>query len=131
MEIGGKTLTCQRASTAAKTASLPAGATAGQPTRVVQLMNMITPEVLKDDEEFEDIKLDIEEECERFGKVRSLVIPRPLEGQEVPGEGKIFVEFDDVQSAQKAQLALAGRKFDNRTVVTSFFDEERYTKRNF
>jgi splicing factor U2AF subunit len=85
-----------------------------------------------DDEEYEDIVADIRDECEKFGAVRSLHIPRPArDGGEVRGLGKIFVEFHDVGSARIAQQSLAGRKFAGRTVVTSFVSEERYHGRQF
>lgn len=38
-------------------------------TEVMMLVNMTTREELLDDEEFADIELDIQEECENFGKV--------------------------------------------------------------
>lgn len=51
---------------------------------------MVTPEELKDEEEYEDILEDIREECNKYGVVRSLEIPRPIEGIDVPGCGKVF-----------------------------------------
>lgn len=39
---------------------------------------MVSVDELKDNEEFEDLKEDVEEECTRFGKVVSMVIPRPV-----------------------------------------------------
>ena len=44
---------------------------------------------------------------------------------------QIFVEFANPTEAQKAQQALAGRKFANRVVVVSFFDPEKYHRRDF
>lgn len=38
---------------------------------------MVSLDELKDDEEFSDLKEDVEEECKRFGKVVDMVIPRP------------------------------------------------------
>ena len=93
---------------------------------------MVTPEELKDDEEYEEIVDDIREECNRHGAVRSIEIPRPLEGvEDVPGVGKVFVEFVSVSDCVKAQQALTGRKFANRIVVTSFYEPERYHRRDF
>ncbi|KAK0427560.1 hypothetical protein QR680_010294 [Steinernema hermaphroditum] len=100
---------------------------AGQPTEVLCLMNMVTEEDLKDDEEYEDIVEDIREECLKYGHVRSLEIPRPG----MVGVGKVFVEFSDANECQKAQAALTGRKFANRVVVTSYFDPECYRERKF
>ena len=58
-------------------------------------------------------------------------IPRPQDGVEVMGVGKIFVEFEAIGDAIKAQTALSGRKFSNRVVMTTFFDPESYHTRNF
>jgi len=44
---------------------------------------------------------------------------------------QIFVEFSDIDESQKAQQSLAGRKFANRVVVTSFFDLDKYHRREF
>lgn len=52
-------------------------------------MNMVTPDELKDDEEFEDLQEDVREECTKYGYVRSIEIPRPIEGVDVPGVGKV------------------------------------------
>lgn len=154
-------------------------------TEVLCLMNMVDPEELRDDEEYEDIKEDIKDECSKYGVVRSIEIPRPCKvanesGQDsddedhddlhgaddmndnnnyntnnrrsisnnkrknrrnqqlenelekpVPGLGKVFVEFDSPTEAQRAQLNLAGRRFSNRVVVTSYFDRHRYKNKEF
>jgi len=54
-----------------------------------------------------------------------------MAGVDVPGVGKVFVEFTTVGECQKAQHALAGRKFANRVVVTSYFDPDLYHRRQF
>lgn len=50
---------------------------------------MVTNDELKDEEEYEDICEDIKEECSKYGVVRSLEIPRPIDGVDVPGCGKV------------------------------------------
>lgn len=51
-------------------------------------------------------------------------IPRPSGGsRQSAGVGKIYVKFDTPESAGKALRALAGRKFADRTVVTTYFSE--------
>jgi splicing factor U2AF subunit len=51
-------------------------------------------------------------------------VPRPTGGsRQSNGVGKIFVKFDTPESAGKALRALAGRKFADRTVVTTYFSE--------
>jgi len=145
MQLGDKKLIVQRASVGAKNVvgmnMLPASVQIpgmqggmsgpGLPTEVLCLLNMVTEEELRDEEEYEDILEDIREECSKYGEVRSLEIPRPLPGVDVPGVGKVFVEFCSDGECQKAQHALSGRRFSNRTVVTSYFDPDKYHRREF
>uniref|UniRef100_A0A671LR11 Splicing factor U2AF subunit n=1 Tax=Sinocyclocheilus anshuiensis TaxID=1608454 RepID=A0A671LR11_9TELE len=71
------------------------------------------------------------DECSKYGQVKSIEIPRPVDGLEVPGTGKIFVEFTTVFDSQKAMQALTGRKFANRVVVTKYCDPDAYHRRDF
>lgn len=67
---------------------------------------------------------DVREECAKFGKVLELKAPRPSGGsRQSAGVGKVFVKFDSTDSAHQALTALAGRKFADRTVVTTYFPE--------
>lgn len=51
-------------------------------------------------------------------------IPRPSGGsRQSAGVGKIYVKFETADQTTKALTALAGRKFADRTVVTSYFPE--------
>jgi splicing factor U2AF 65 kDa subunit len=52
-------------------------------------------------------------------------------GVDVPGCGKVFVEFNSILDCQHAQQALTGRKFSDRVVVTSYFDPDSYHRREF
>jgi len=144
MQLGDKKLVVQRAIVGAKNNTnitqmpvqiqvpgLQLQGTSGPATEVLCLMNMVTPDELKDDEEYEDIIDDIREECGRYGNVRSIEIPRPVDGVEVPGVGKVFVEFSGVSECQKAQQSLTGRKFAARVVVTSYYEPDRYHRRDF
>lgn len=107
MQFGDKKLIVQRASVGAKSGPLaqPGVAMAmpvqiqvpgfqttglGQPTEILCLMNMVTPEELVDDEEYEDILEDVKEECSKYGYVKSVEIPRPVDGVDVPGLGKVI-----------------------------------------
>ena len=51
-------------------------------------------------------------------------IPRPSGGsRQSNGVGKIFIKYEGTDGARKALQALAGRKFQDRTVVTTYFSE--------
>ena len=110
--------------------------------RVLQLLNMVTAEELIDNEDYQgifpvccgsngqgadavaEILEDVKEECEKYGPVLDIKVPRPTMGsRQSAGVGKIFVKFDTVEAARKALQSLAGRKFADRTVVTTYFSE--------
>lgn len=52
---------------------------------------MVTLDELKDEEEYKDISEDVREECNKYGTIQSLEIPRPIEGIDVPGCGKVIL----------------------------------------
>lgn len=67
---------------------------------------------------------DVRDECSKFGTIVDMKVPRPSGGsKQSAGVGKIYVKFDTPESATKALQALAGRKFADRTVVTTYFPE--------
>lgn len=147
MQLGDKKLTVQRASVGNKAdGSVPSEPAVqiqvqgmamsqvggiGPATEILVLMNMVSNEELTDDEEYEEILEDVKEECTKYGTVRSLEVPRPIEGVSVPGVGKVFVEFASSADCAKAQQSLSGRKFANRVVITSYYDPEKYHRREF
>lgn len=77
------------------------------------------------------IRQDVIEVCEKFGTVECVVIPRPVQGQLVPGVGKVFVEFKEKDQTKKAVEKLAGTAHAGRTVLTSFFMYEKYLSGDF
>lgn len=112
--------------------------------RVLQLLNMVTADELIDNDDYEgkffpppnyiqrqksniqiiEICEDVQEECAKYGKIVDLKVPRPTgSSRQAAGVGKIFVKFDTPESATNALKALAGRKFADRTVVTTYFSE--------
>lgn len=134
MPLGDKKLIVQRASVGSKTMpaqlSIPGVdlSKAITATNVLCLMNMVTADELENDETYDEIFDDIREECAKFGKIRSLQIPRPSSDFPVTGVGKIFIEYTSPQEASTASEALAGRKFQSRIVVTSYYDPEMYAR---
>jgi len=102
------------------------------PSRVLVLKNMVQLAELQIDEEYQEIYEDVKEECEKYGKVLSLKIPRPKPGQtNAPGVGKIYVEYSSVEEAKEARKILQGRTFDEHTVEVAYHNEEKYAKDDF
>jgi len=101
-------------------------------SNVLALLQMVTSDDLKDDEEYQEIVEDIRDECSKYGTVKSITIPRPNpDGNEVQGVGKVFVEFEAVEQAKMARESLQGRTFESRTVVAQFFDIKKYENKDF
>lgn len=130
MQLGDKKLIVQRASVGAKNTSiggqvapvqiqvpgLSLVGTGGPPTEVLCLLNMVTPDELRDEEEYEDILEDIKEECNKYGVVRSVEIPRPIEGVEVPGCGKVYImKASSFGVLNKNAFLLSHRSLSNST----------------
>jgi splicing factor U2AF subunit len=93
-------------------------------SRVLVLLNMVTGDDLMDADEYDDILQDVQDECKKFGRVVDLQIPRPLgRSGEGPGVGKIFVRFETEEECEAALRGIAGRKFQERTVVSSYYPE--------
>jgi splicing factor U2AF subunit len=101
--------------------------------RIIQLLNCVTAKDLMEDASYQFIYKDIMQEVSKIGKVKSIKIPRPandytpgLQQFSEPGLGKIFVEFEDDEVAFKAIMSLAGRQYNDRTVLCAFYDGEDY-----
>mmetsp|Transcript_16058 Transcript_16058/g.28845 ORF Transcript_16058/g.28845 Transcript_16058/m.28845 type:complete len:428 (+) Transcript_16058:1-1284(+) len=94
------------------------------PTNVLVLLNMVTREELKDAEEYNDILVDIEEECNKFGTLKKVLIPRP--GYGIQGVGKVFVEYDKVEDAEAALEKLRGRRFAQNIVDGGFWPIDQW-----
>lgn len=112
MQLGDKKLIVQLASIGAKTGTVPLAPGAvnapvqvqvpglnllpgagSNVTEVLCLLNMVAEDELTDDDEYEEILDDVKEECNKYGAVKSIEIPRPISGVDVPGVGKVMIIF--------------------------------------
>ncbi|OBA23444.1 hypothetical protein METBIDRAFT_35511 [Metschnikowia bicuspidata var. bicuspidata NRRL YB-4993] len=101
--------------------------------KVIQLINVVTAADLTDEESFRFIEQDIQHEANSFGKVVSMKIPRPPHDYSAgilqltqPGIGKIYIEFESEQVALSALMSMAGRSYNDRTVLCAFYSHEDY-----
>ncbi|KAG8381450.1 hypothetical protein BUALT_Bualt06G0123200 [Buddleja alternifolia] len=101
-------------------------------TKVVCLTQVVTPDELINDDEYEDIVEDMKTECEKFGSLVNVIIPRPHpNGEMAPGVGKVFLEYADIESATKARQGLNGRKFGGNQVVAVFYPENKFSEGDY
>jgi len=98
-----------------------------QPSRFLKMENMVTQAELGVVEEYEDILLDVTDECNNHGKVNRVEIPKPGS----PDCGKIFVVYDQIEGALAAKHKLNGRKFNERTIVITFLREDEFAAKGF
>lgn len=96
-------------------------------TRVVQLCNMLNEDDLDDDAEYNDILEDTKEECSQYGQLISVIIPK----KGLPGVGKIFLEYASSDDAARAVEGLQGRTFDGKLVQATFFDEAKFSAKQY
>lgn len=137
LDIGGAEITVQRApdeTTHPEFTELVkacSGKSVQKPTAVIKLENMVQESDLNDDEEYEDLKLDVEEECEKFGKVEACEIPRPKNGETVSGTGNIYVRFETSEVAAAAIKGLKGRKFAGKLVEATYYPVDKFESKSF
>ncbi|KAK7030721.1 hypothetical protein R3P38DRAFT_2930144 [Favolaschia claudopus] len=164
MELGDKFLVVQRASVGAKSGIIPnlpydqfpeiprpimpAGDSSSSDARILLMLNMVTPEDLMQDDDYGDLYDDVKEECQNFGQVEDLRIPRPVKKEKkwAPGEaggqmaaqdaqrideaagvGRVYVKYVDSESANRALKGLAGRSFAGRSIIATVLSEDSQT----
>uniref|UniRef100_A0A1D1XKA3 Splicing factor U2af large subunit n=1 Tax=Anthurium amnicola TaxID=1678845 RepID=A0A1D1XKA3_9ARAE len=102
------------------------------PTKVVCLTQVVSADELKDDEEYEDIMEDMRTEGGKYGKLVNVVIPRPNpNGDPVPGVGKVFLEYEDLDGSYSTKTGLHGRKFGGNEVVAVYNAENKFAEGNY
>ena len=94
------------------------------PTRILRFVNMFRE---KNSGDIEDILLDIQEECEKFGEVVSVRTNK----RNTTNDYDVYIEYRQAEDCCKAQSALIGRCFDNRCVVATFFPGQHFQTNYF
>ncbi|SGY85161.1 BQ5605_C009g05742 [Microbotryum silenes-dioicae] len=104
------------------------------PTKALQILNMVAPDELTNDQDYTEIIEDVRDECAKFGTVHQVRIPRPIitstgrvdvkASEAVKDLGKVFVLFDAKEQTTEAMKAIAGRQFGGRVCICAYADEE-------
>ena len=145
--VGEQRLVCKRA-VPEKDEREEVQETSDTPTRAMTMLNMVTPEELEDDQEYQDILEDVREECTKYGTITDIRIPRPAAtlqsdasrswqrradnnpdaplGKERVGVGRVYVQFATEAQCTAALQAIAGRQFDGRMVICAYIKDEAW-----
>ncbi|GMJ07928.1 hypothetical protein like AT4G36690 [Hibiscus trionum] len=95
-------------------------------TKVVCLTQAISEDDLRDDKKYGDSVEDMRQEGGKYGALVNVVIPRPnTNGEPLPGIGKVFLEYSDVEGSRKAQAAMNGRRFGDNQVIVVFYPKNK------
>ena len=86
------------------------------PTCIILVHNMFDKDEETDEGWDEDIRLDFEEECAKFGKIVNVLVM-----SKEPG-GKIYTTFSNASEAKVCASNLAGRWFDKRQLRVEFVE---------
>ena len=95
------------------------GSNSQQPTCILVLHNMVMDEDLSSNEGYTDLFDEVKGECEKFGRLVSMKIPRPQDGYVPTAVKKIFLEYVSPSDACNAERELGGRAFGPNVVHVS------------
>jgi len=96
-------------------------------SRILVLHNMVTNDDFVTDEDYEGLKDEVKEECEKYGSLISMNIPHPKQNYPPSALRKIFLEYANIQDAMNAERELGGRQFGPNTVEVTYFNESEYS----
>lgn len=102
-----------------------------QETRVLLLENMVGAADLDTELKSRGVHREVKIECQKYGHVTRIMIPRPGYVKGDFGVGKVFVMYDHVESAIRAKSAFERKMFDGVQIKASFYNEYRFNNRNF
>ena len=102
------------------------------PTTVIRLSNIVTENDLSDSECYIDLETDIYDECNKYGIVLSVVIPKQKDVKMgVNGVGDIFVYFSEVEHAMKARDVLVSRTYNGNPIKIVYYPENLFKMQRF
>ncbi|CAI0555193.1 unnamed protein product [Linum tenue] len=91
----------------------PAFESIGKPSVCLLLQNMFDPSTETEPDFDVDIKDDVEEECSKYGHVKHIYV-------EKNSAGFVYLRFDTVEAAARAQAAMHMRWFARRSISATF-----------
>eukprot|EP00470_Lotharella_oceanica_P016394 CAMPEP_0170180586 /NCGR_PEP_ID=MMETSP0040_2-20121228/22385_1 /TAXON_ID=641309 /ORGANISM="Lotharella oceanica, Strain CCMP622" /LENGTH=223 /DNA_ID=CAMNT_0010425283 /DNA_START=244 /DNA_END=915 /DNA_ORIENTATION=+ len=119
----------------------------GEPSPILVLLNMVKPHDLIEEEEFNEIRNEIGNECSKFGHLVDVIIPRPGEQnfddeddddddddddeKAIPGLGRVFLQYATKEDATNARQTLHGRRFSDNLVEARFYPVDKFEAKDY
>ena len=102
------------------------------PSKVLCLNSIIKGIDIEEEEKYNEIKEDLKNECEKYGKVLEVFMPRKdVEDNDTPGMGNAYVMFDNVEQSKLARKFLSMKKFNNKLIYIQYIPEENFINKKF
>lgn len=97
------------------------------PSRILCLKRIVKNSDMQMESEYLDIIEDIRSECQKYGKIESVAMPKPGE----KGAGNAYIAYETVEEAMNARRALGSKRFSGKFVEASFHPEVMYLEKDF
>ncbi|GKU95161.1 hypothetical protein SLEP1_g8556 [Rubroshorea leprosula] len=91
----------------------------GQPSECLLLKNMFDPATETEPDFDLDIKEDVEEECNKYGRVKHIYVDKN-------SAGFVYLRFESIEAAAGAQRAMHMRWFAGRSIAAKFMEPHEY-----
>ena len=102
------------------------------PTKVLCLNSIIRGLDIEEDEKYNEIKEDLKNECEKYGKVLDIFMPRKdVEDNETPGMGNAYIMFESVEQSKLARKFLSMKRFNNKLIYIQYIPEDNFINKKF
>ena len=102
------------------------------PTKVLCLNSIIKGLDIEDEDKYNEIVEDIKNECEKYGHVLDVFMPRKdIDDNETPGMGNAYVMFENVEESKLARRFLSLKRFNNKLIYIQYISEENFINKKF
>ena len=102
------------------------------PTKVLCLNSIIKGLDIEDEDKYNEIKDDIKNECEKYGKIIDVFMPRKdVEDNATPGMGNAYVMYEDIEQSKLARRFLSLKRFNNKSIYIQYIPEENFINKKF
>ena len=102
------------------------------PTKVLCLNSIIKGLDIEDEDKYNEVAEDIKIECEKYGKVLDIFMPRKdVEDNATPGMGNAYVMYENVEQSKLARRFLSLKRFNNKLIYIQYIPEENFINKKF
>jgi hypothetical protein len=95
-----------------------------QPTRILFMENLLSIGQVRDKDEREDLRVEVEEECRGNSGLQAVMVPEPPAWVANEEPCPVFVRFEDEASCKTVKEIMNGRAFEANTVTAKYISDD-------